>query len=46
LMKHENSTAPLASFAISVDSIEKVTGFDFFAGVPDSIESMYDISAW
>jgi len=46
LLPHENSKKPLSTFAVSVDSIEKVTGFDFFPGVSDSIDSVGDYSAW
>lgn len=29
----------MASYAVSVDDVEKMTGFDFFAALPDDIES-------
>ncbi len=40
-MPHDNSiaTEDYAGYACSVDSIEKKTGFDFFANLPSSVES-------
>lgn len=50
LMKNEGSTLPVESFAVSVDSVEKVTGLDFFAALPDDeekvLESKIDLSKW
>jgi endonuclease G, mitochondrial len=39
LLPHEDSEKPLNSFVVSVDSIEKMTGIDFFPNLPDSIEN-------
>tara|TARA_R110002049_G_scaffold206269_1_gene376799 strand:- start:44252 stop:45061 length:810 start_codon:yes stop_codon:yes gene_type:complete len=39
LMPHENSNKPLYGFVVSVDSIEKLTGIDFFPELEDSIEN-------
>ncbi|MEG1587403.1 MAG: DNA/RNA non-specific endonuclease [Bacteroidales bacterium] len=39
LFKNEGSLQTLDSFAVSVDSIEKLTGIDFFYQLPDSLES-------
>lgn len=41
-MENEESDAPLRSFAISVDDLEKITGLDFFPGLPDDIEELLE----
>jgi endonuclease G, mitochondrial len=50
VLPNAKSTAPLESFVISVDSLEKLTGIDFFPGLPDSIENVLekesDIRKW
>ncbi len=50
LMKNEESTKSLASFAMSIDELEKFTGFNFFQSVTDSaiekIEADFNINAW
>jgi len=50
LMKHESSSAAMATFAITVDSLEKITNIDFFSKLPASsqaeIESKIDTSKW
>lgn len=38
LMNNEPSKAPLSSFVVPIDRIEKLTGIDFFPRLPDSIE--------
>jgi len=38
ILKHENSQMPLSSFAVSIDSVEKISGIDFFPLLPDSLE--------
>jgi endonuclease G len=38
-MKNEGSKEPLSSFAVTVDSVEKATGIDFFPALPDSMET-------
>ncbi|WP_373331376.1 DNA/RNA non-specific endonuclease [Salmonirosea aquatica] len=38
LLNNEPSKAPLSSFVVPIDSIEKITGIDFFPRLPDSIE--------
>ena len=38
MMEHKKGNQPLRSYAISVDSIESVTGIDFFPALPDDIE--------
>jgi endonuclease G, mitochondrial len=50
LLSNENSTKPLQQFVISADSLENLTGIDFFPGLPDSIENPMerniDSSVW
>ena len=38
IMPNEKSQQPLNTFAVAVDSVEKVTGIDFFCALPDSVE--------
>ncbi|WP_164675208.1 DNA/RNA non-specific endonuclease [Anditalea andensis] len=38
LMKNESSNRPLLEFAISVDSLERFSGLDFFPMLPDTLE--------
>lgn len=35
LIPHQSSNLALSSFEMTVDSLEKLTGYDFFAGAPD-----------
>jgi endonuclease G len=41
---------PLKDFAMSVDSVEKVTGIDFYPGLSDSeenaLESRVELEKW
>lgn len=50
LMANENSTAPLHAFVVTVDSIQKLTGIDFFPeledGLEQALETQSDIKAW
>jgi len=50
LMKNESSGESLRSFAVSIDSVEKITGIDFFPRLPDEqekrIESHLDLGDW
>lgn len=45
LMPHENSNLPLYKFVVSVDSIETLTGIDFFPELEDSLENELEASA-
>jgi endonuclease G len=45
LMPHENSQKPLYEFVVSVDSIETLTGIDFFPELEDSLENKLEASA-
>ncbi len=50
LIPNEKSTKPLQTYVGSVDSIESLTGIDFFPELQDSIESrlesIIDLSGW
>ena len=51
LLPHEGSGSDLKSFALPVDSLEKITGYDFFATAPESrivdwLESRLDLTRW
>jgi endonuclease G, mitochondrial len=39
LLKNEKSDVPLLEYAISVDSLEQFSGFNFFPLLPDSLEN-------
>lgn len=45
LMPHENSSKPLYKFVVPVDSIEKLTGIDFFPQLDDTIETKLEASS-
>lgn len=45
LMPHRNSTAPLYDFVVSVDSIEVLTGIDFFPELEDTLESRLEAAS-
>ena len=45
LLAHENSNKPLCEFVVSVDSIEKLTGIDFFPQLQDSLENKLEASS-
>jgi endonuclease G len=38
IMPNQNSSCPLRTFAVSVDSVETFTGIDFFPQLPDDVE--------
>jgi len=50
LIKHEDSNLPLYQFIVSVDTVEALTGIDFFPELDDIIETKLeassDYSAW
>lgn len=50
LMRHEKSSKPLSAFAITVDSLEQVTGINFFSRLPAAVqaevESKIDLTQW
>lgn len=42
LFDNARSVSPLKSYAITVDSVEKLTGMDFFAPLPDELEEQLE----
>jgi endonuclease G len=42
VLKNESSSAALQEFAVTVDSVERLTGIDFFAKLPDPIEKQVE----
>jgi len=42
ILQSVNSSQPLKSFAVTIDSVEKITGIDFFPQLADSIESVVE----
>jgi endonuclease G len=50
LLPNSKSDRPLTDFAVTVDDVEKATGFDFFSQLPDELESRLenhvDLSGW
>ena len=50
LLKNESSTLSLDHFVVTVDSVEAMSGIDFFPSLPDSLENQLeshsDFSAW
>ena len=45
LMPHKESNKPLYEFVVSVDTIEKLTGIDFFPELDDAIENKLEASS-
>lgn len=45
LMPHENSASPLYTFVVSVDSLEVLTGIDFFPKLDDDVETRLEASS-
>ena len=50
LIPNENSEKPLQNYIVTVDSLESLTGIDFFPELPDSnenhLESSLNLSSW
>jgi len=50
IMPNASSTMPLQSFAVSIDSVEKVTGINFFPALPEqeeqALEKSVCLSCW
>jgi endonuclease G len=50
IIPNEGSPEPIQHFAVTIDSVEKVTGTDFFYQLPEdqqrTIESNIDLSKW
>ena len=45
LMPHKNSKEPLYEFVVSVDSLEAITGIDFFHELEDTLENKLEASS-
>jgi len=45
LIPHVASKAPLYTFVVSIDDLEKLTNIDFFPGLPDQLESKLEDSS-
>ena len=51
LLPNERASGDLEEYAISIDSLEQFTGYDFFAGAPDQeiiewLEGHLDLASW
>ena len=50
IMPNEKIALPVESFAVSIDSIEKILGYDLYSGLVDSIENRlemtFDLKYW
>ncbi len=50
IIPNKGSDYPVISFAVPIDSVEKVTGINFFASLPDSVQNTFektvDIHHW
>ena len=50
IMPHEQRDQPITDFVVSIDSVEKLTGIDFYPELPDDLEtkleSSTDYSDW
>jgi endonuclease G len=50
LIPNEKSIKPIQSYVVSVDSVESLTGIDFFPELPDTLENLLesrkDLSGW
>ncbi len=44
IMPNESISRPLKTYAVSVDSVEKVTGLDFFSKLPMALQSIVESS--
>lgn len=46
LMANKELSRPLDMYTITVDELEKLTGYDFFPNIDESIEATYDVKEW
>jgi endonuclease G, mitochondrial len=50
VLKNESSSQPLQTFVVSVDSVERMTGVDFFCNLPDEtekrVEAFSNVKQW
>ncbi len=42
IIPNEGSEYPVISFVVPIDSVEKITGINFFASLPDSIQNKFE----
>ena len=45
IVPNETSKRRIASFAVSVDEVERITGYDFFSELDDELENILERSA-
>ena len=46
LMANKELTKPLDMYTITVDDLEKLTGYDYFPNIDQSVEASYDVKEW
>ncbi len=44
ILEHKEIDSYIMDFAISVDEVEKITGIDYYSGLPDSLETVIEKS--
>ncbi|MDD2890803.1 MAG: DNA/RNA non-specific endonuclease [bacterium] len=44
VLPNQSSINPLATYAITIDSVETLTGIDFFPAIPDTLENIIESS--
>ena len=45
LFNNKQAVEPLSTYAVTIDSIERLTNMDFFASLPDEIENKIEAEA-
>jgi endonuclease G len=46
LMANKELSRPVDTYTITVDELEKMTGYDYFPKINQSLESKYDVKEW
>jgi len=46
ILPNEKSSAPLASYSMTIDEVERLTGINFFAQLPDALEDQVERQAF
>ena len=46
LMPNRQCESPLESYAVSIDSVESITGFNFFPKLDEALEASKDVKPW
>ncbi len=46
LMANKELTRPLDMYTISIDDLEKLTGYNYFPNIDQTLESTYDVKEW